>query len=121
MNFASYLGSLILLALVAGCQHKTTTLALAEDPKAATEQIQNLTVGTTTTNAMTILNQQGFVCSVKRGDFSDGSNVLKNIEYIDFYKSQTAGWPVQRRYWGGLILSNGKVSSVKLFTGLVGP
>jgi len=120
MNAMKFLGFVVLLALATGCPHKTATLALADDPKTATEQIQNLIpLGTTPTNAELIMQQQGFVCSIKHGDFQDGSNVVKNTDFI--YCDKSEGSIVQRRYQVALVLTDNKVSDVKLSTGLVGP
>jgi hypothetical protein len=113
---------IIFLALLTGCPQKNTTLVLTHDPAAAAKQIQNLIpVGTASTNAEFIMHQQGFECSIKHGDFLDGSNVVKNADYIYCDKSVTEGWPVQRRYQVALVLTNDRISAVKLSTGLVGP
>jgi hypothetical protein len=120
MNAIRFFACIVLLTLATGCPHKTATLALADNPKTATEQIQNLIpLGMTATNAKLIMQQQGFMCSIKHGDFQDGSNVVKNADYIDCDKSE--GSIVQRRYQVALVLTDSKVSAVKLSTGLVGP
>jgi hypothetical protein len=83
MNAMKFFICPVLLALVTGCPHQTATLTLADDPKTATEQIQNLIpLGTTATNAEIIMRQQGFDCSIEHGDFLDGSNLVKNANYV---------------------------------------
>jgi hypothetical protein len=120
MNVIRFFGCIVLLALATGCPHKPVTLTLADDPKTATEQIQNLIpLGMTATNAELMMQQQGFVCSIKHGDFQDGSNVVKNADFI--YCDKSEGSIVQRRYQVALVLTDSKVSAVKLSSGLVGP
>jgi hypothetical protein len=119
MNAMRFFGCVVLLALATGCPHKSATLALADDPKTATEQIQNLIpLGMTDTNAELIMQQQGFACSIKHGDFKDGSNMVKNADHI--YCDKSEGSIIQRRYQVALVLTDSKVSTVKLSSDLVG-
>lgn len=112
----------IFLALLTGCPKENSSLTFADDPAAAAKQIQSLIpIGTTSTNAESIMQQQGFACSIEHKDLMDGSNSIKNADYIYCDKSITEAWPVQRRYQIFLFLTNDEISTVKVYTGLVGP
>lgn len=98
-------------------------IRLSDNPKIAKQQIQNLIpLGTTATNAELTMKQNGFECSVRNDGFIDASKVVnKGVFFIYCDKSQSAGWPVVRRYQVALVLADDKVTEIDLSTGLVGP
>ena len=102
------------------CCLQTTTSAFADDTKTTFAQIRKaIPIGTAITNAVQIMKRHGFKCSIKHGDFLDGSNVVKNVDFI--YCDKQTGWIIQHRYQAVLVFTNDAVSDIKFSTGLIGP
>ncbi len=110
----------IVLAFIFVCCLQTATSAFADDTNTTFAQIQRaIPIGMAVTNAVEIMKQQGFKCSITHGDFWDGSNVVKNVDFIECNKR--TGWIVQRKDQVALIFTNNAISNIKFSTGLIGP
>ena len=90
---------------------------LSEQPAQAAAQIQIwVPVGTSLADARHIMEQHQFKCSMMtNSSFGD----LKAADFL--YCDHSAGSPVSRRWQVALVLSDSKISDVRVSTGLVGP
>ena len=105
---------LILLAALPSCSRAER---LSAEPDEATAQVKRwIPVGTSVAHARRIMEQHGFACSlVTNSAFAD----LRETDYV--YCDRREGSMTQRRWQAALVLVDGKVSGVRVTTGLVGP
>jgi len=108
--------TLAVILAVGGCAHDEK---LSDQPAQAAAQIQSwVPIGTSQTNAQHIMEQHDFTCSVMtNSSFGD----LKAADFLYCDHRASAGWPVIRRWQVALVLSDSKISAVRVSTGLVGP
>jgi hypothetical protein len=123
---AQYVQSLRVMRIVAltivlaagGCAHNEK---LSEQPTQAASQIQSwVPVGTSLADAQHIMQQHHFTCSVMtNSSFGDSKAVV--FLYCDRHVAdRQATRVVVRRWQVALIVSDGKISAVRLSTGLSG-
>jgi hypothetical protein len=105
---------LILLVALAGCSRAER---LSSQPTEAAAQIQRwVAVGTSSSDARRVMEQQGFTCSlVTNGAFG----TLRGVDYV--YCDRREGSITQQRWQAALVLVEGKVSAVHVTTGVVAP
>ena len=108
----------IVLAVV-GCAHDER---LSEQPTTATAQVEGwIPVGTPVADAQRIMEQRHFTCSM-RTNSSFGDLKAADFLYCDRRDSDSDITPIVVRRWQvALVLADGKVSAVRLTTGLIGP
>jgi hypothetical protein len=107
--------------LAAGCATSAATPPLPENYNGAYEQVRQwVPLGTTLANAQKIMASHGFTCSVTRNAPWDNQS---NVDYLycDEVWAAPSDFLVMKRRWQvALFLTDDKVSSVYLATGLVG-
>ena len=111
--------ALAFVLAVAGCAHDDR---LSEQPTTATAQVQSwIPVGTSLADAQQIMEQHHFTCSIMtNSSFGD----LKAVDflYCDYSDSDNHITPIVVRRWQvALVLADGKVSAIRLTTGLISP
>jgi hypothetical protein len=106
----------VVLAL-GGCAHEK----LSEQPTQAASQIQSwVPVGTSLADAQHIMQQHHFACSVMT---NSGSGDLKPVVFLYCDRhviDKQANRDVVRRWQVALIVSDGKISAMRVSTGLSG-
>jgi len=109
---------LLTLLAFCGCAH---TEKLSDQPAQAASQIERwVPIGTPLTQAQRVMEQHHFTCSVMTNStFGD----LKGIDflYCDYREANSQLVPVVYQVWQvALVLADGKISSVRVSTGLKG-
>jgi hypothetical protein len=104
---------------VGGCAHEEK---LSEQPAQAATQVQNwVPVGTSLAEAKHIMEQHHFTCSVMTNS-SFGDLKAADFLYCDRRIADNPVTPaVLRRWQVALVLSDGKISAVRVSMRLVGP
>jgi len=110
---------ILVLAFILAASGCARSDKLSEQPAQAAAQIQNwVPVGTSLADARHIMEQHQFKCSVMtNSSFGD----LKSADFLYCDYSASAGWPIIRRWQVALVLSDSKISDVRVSTGLIGP
>jgi hypothetical protein len=111
--------ALAFVLAVAGCAHDDR---LPEQSAAVTTQIRGwIPVGTSLSDARRIMEHHHFTCSMMtNSSFGDlkGADFL----YCDRRDSDSRITPIVVRRWQvALVLSDGRVSDIRVSTGLIGP
>lgn len=112
--------TLIMLLALTGCSHSSPPLS--GEPAQAASQIQSwVPVGTPLADARRIMEQHQFTCSVTtNGSFGDSK--AADLLYCDRSVADSQVTPIVSRRWQvALVLSDGKISAVRVSTGLIGP
>ena len=112
--------ALAILFTAASCAHRPAPLS--DKPAQAESQIQSwVPVGTPLADAQRIMQQHNFTCSVStNSSFGDlhGADFL----YCDCHFADSGFTPIVYRVWKvALVLGDGKITGVRVSTGLVGP
>ena len=96
---------------------RTKAEGLFPQPSEAAAQVQRwVAVGTSAADARRIMEQRGFTCSlITNGTFGS----LRGVDYV--YCDRRTGGIIQQRWQAALVLIKGKVSTVHVATGVVGP
>jgi hypothetical protein len=105
--------TVILLVALCGCSRAER---LSEQPSKAASQIESwVPLGTSLSDARQIMQQHRFTCSVvTNGSFEE----LRGADYL--YCDYSASGTVRRRWQAALVLVEGKVSAIRVTTGLIG-
>ena len=99
----------LLVCMLCGCSE---TPRLSKNPEAAKQQIEKLVpVGTSRDEAMRILTEFGFECSVQTGRYGD--ETFKEYIYGDYRAN--AGWVDSNDWAIAVILKDGQVVDYRLY------
>jgi hypothetical protein len=111
--------ALAFILALAGCAHDEK---LSEQPATAVTQIQNwIPVGTSLADAQRIMEQHLFICSTMTNS-SFGDLKAADFLYCDRRDSDSRVTPIVTRRWQvALVVADGKISAVRVATGLIGP
>jgi hypothetical protein len=95
---------------------------LSEEPAQAAIQIQSwVPVGTLLADAQHLMEQHHFACSVMTNS-NFGDLKAANYLYCDRRVTNDLVAPITVRRWQvALVLSDGKISALRVTTGLIGP
>jgi hypothetical protein len=111
--------ALAIVLAAGGCAHNEK---LSEQPAQAASQIQSwVPVGTSLADAQHIMQQHHFACSVMTNSSSGNLKPVVFLYCDRHVVDRQANRDVVRRWQVALIVSDGKVSAVRLSTGSTGP
>ena len=111
--------ALVLVLAVGGCAHNEK---LSEQPTQAASQIQSwVPVGTSLADAQHIMQQHHFTCSVMTNSGSGDSKPVVFLYCDRRIADRQANRDVIRRWQVALIVSDGKISAMRVSTGSSGP
>jgi hypothetical protein len=111
--------ALAFVLAVAGCTHDER---LPQQPADATAQIRRwIPVGASLPDARRIMEQHHFNCSIMTNS-SFGDLKARDFIYCDRHDPDSRVIPIVVRRWQvALVMSDGRVSDIRVTTGLIGP
>ena len=115
-------GIVIALILIRGMTNPKVTGRLTDQVAMKEAVLHAVPSGSTITSAEQFMVREGFQClRTTNADFAEQDRVYHHIDYVSCDRTDSAGFPVTRRWQIALVYENEHISDVLVSTGLIGP
>ena len=117
------LGSMVItLVLIRGMTNPKLTARLTDQVAMKTAVLHAVPSGSTIAFAEQFMMREGFQCQrTTNADFAEQDHIYQHIDYVSCDRTDSAGFPVTRRWQIALVYENEHISDVRVATGLIGP
>jgi hypothetical protein len=112
------LGVIILVAVASCSRSRAVTEGIEKPPLMVEAVLSQVPLGTPVDEAQRFMEREGFKCTRSTNAAWEDR---KGLDYIYCDRSDSANWPVQRRWQVAIVYRDGKVIEILASTGLVGP
>jgi hypothetical protein len=115
-------GIVIALVLIRGMTNPKLTARLTDQVAMKEAMLHAVPSGSTIVFAEQFMTREGFQClRTTNADFAEQDRVYHQIDYVSCDRTDSAGFPVTRRWQIALVYENEHISDVLVSTGLIGP
>ena len=115
-------GIVIALVLIRGMTNLKLTARLTDQVAMKEAVLHAVPSGSTVVSAEQFMVRVGFQClRTTNADFAEQDHVYHHIDYVSCDRTDSAGFPVTRRWQIALVYENEHISDVLVSTGLIGP
>jgi len=115
-------GIVIALILIRGMTNPKLTARLTDQVAMKEAVLHAVPSGSTIVSAEQFMTREGFQClRTTNADFAEQDRVYHHIDYVSCERTDSAGFPVTRRWQIALVYENEHISDVRVATGLIGP